>query len=326
MKLGLYSITYRGVWYRGQAIDVFQLVRLAKAQGWEGLELDTERPHAAPMDLSADDRRRLRDLAGEAGLPISAVSPNCDLSSPVPSKLEASICYVRECIKLAQDLGAPLCKIFAAWRGITLHDGLGSYDLTYSHDPYPFWKADRRPIVVASLRELVKVAGDCGVTLALQNHGSDIVNNYLDTLSLIEEIDSPFFKACMDINIEDQPESPERAWEIVRATGERLVHSHVNGEFTEDANGQVVLVAAGYFDQQFWGRRVAYPAYFDALVAGGFQGWIDWEFCHPAIDSGQPADIDYVHRQTRLALRYMRELRAAAQAKRAHSGRMPLRN
>ena len=42
--------------YKGEALDVFQLARLAKRQGWEGLELDTERPHAAPMDLDADAR------------------------------------------------------------------------------------------------------------------------------------------------------------------------------------------------------------------------------------------------------------------------------
>jgi sugar phosphate isomerase/epimerase len=107
MKIGLYSITYRGVWYRGRAVDLFSLVRLAKQQGWEGLELDAERPHAAPMDLSADGRKRLRDLAGECGLELCAVSPNCDLSSPVPVQREAMLCYVRECIKLARDLGSP---------------------------------------------------------------------------------------------------------------------------------------------------------------------------------------------------------------------------
>ena len=63
MKIGIYSITYRGVSYKGKALDVFQLARLAKGQGWEGLELDTERPHAAPMNLKAEERRRLRDLS-----------------------------------------------------------------------------------------------------------------------------------------------------------------------------------------------------------------------------------------------------------------------
>jgi len=114
MKVGIYSITYRGVWYQGEALDVFSLMRLAKQQGWEGVELDAERPHAAPMDLSADDRKRLRGLTGELELPISAISPNCDFSSPVPVQREAMISYVRKCIKLAHHVEAPLCKIFAA--------------------------------------------------------------------------------------------------------------------------------------------------------------------------------------------------------------------
>src|SRR4029077_7935053 len=136
MKIGLYGITYRGVWYRGQAVDVFSLVRLARQQGWEGLELDTERPHAAPMDLSADDRKRLRDLAGEVGIALCAASPNCDLSSPVPVQREAMICYVRERIKHAHDLDPPICKIFDAGRGTTLYDGLATYDATYGYNQY----------------------------------------------------------------------------------------------------------------------------------------------------------------------------------------------
>ena len=171
MKIRLYSVTYRGVWYRAEAIDLFNLVPLAKQQGWEGLELDTDRPHAAPMDLSGDDRKRLRDLAGEAGLELCAVSPNCDLSSPVPSQREAMICYVRECIKLAHDVGSPICKIFAAWRGITLHAGIGTYDETYGYNQYGFWKGERRGFVVECMRELCKIAEDHGVVLAMQNHG-----------------------------------------------------------------------------------------------------------------------------------------------------------
>ena len=152
MKIGLYSVTYRGVWYRGEALDLFSLTRLAAQQGWEGLELDAERPHAAPMDLSSDDRKRLRDLAGELGLELCAVSPNCDLSSPVPVQRETMIAYVRDCIRLARDLGSPLCKVFAAWRGITLYDGLATYDDTYGYNQYGFWKQDRRQFVRSSNR------------------------------------------------------------------------------------------------------------------------------------------------------------------------------
>jgi sugar phosphate isomerase/epimerase len=225
MKIGLYSITYRGVWYQGGAVDVFSLVRLAKEQGWEGLELDAERPHAAPMDLSSDDRRRLRDLAGELGLPICAVSPNCDLSSPVPVQREAMICYTRECIKLAHDLGAPICKIFAAWRGITLYEGIAAYDDTYGYNQYGYWKGDRRAFVLEALRELAQFAEDRGIVLAMQNHGPDVVNRYQDVLSLIDEVGSPAFKACMDINIEPEAESAEHARAMAAASGRHQVHS-----------------------------------------------------------------------------------------------------
>jgi len=266
MKIGLYSISYRGVWYQGNAIDVFTLLRLAKEQGWEGVELDTERPHAAPMDLSSDHRRRLRSLACELELPICAISPNCDLSSPVPCHREAMICYVRDCIILASDLNVPLCKIFAAWRGITLHNGLASYEDTYRYDSYGYWKGGRRTFVLDCLCELAKIAEDYNVVLALQNHGPDVVSGYRDVLSLIEDVGSPALKACVDINLEPQAESAEHAQEVVRASGKLLVHSHLNGEFRRKADGRVELAGAGYFDNCFWGRKVAYPAYVEALV------------------------------------------------------------
>lgn len=315
MKIGLYSITYRGVWYRGDAIDVFSLLRLAKQQGWEGVELDAERPHATPMDLSADDRKRLRDLAGEIGIELCAVSPNCDLSSPVPVQREAMICYVRECIKLAHDLGSPMCKIFAAWRGITLYDGLATYDDTYGYNQYGFWKGDRRAFVIESMRELCGVAEDHGIILAMQNHGPDIVNRYQDVLALIEEVGSPVFKACMDINIEPEADSSEHARQMADASRSVQVHSHMNGEFARRADGSVELVGGGYFDKNFWGRQVAYPAYVDALVANGYQGYMNWEFCHPGLQNGKPVGIDYVHNQTQMAFEYLSGLRAEAEQK-----------
>ncbi len=314
MKLGLYSITYRGVWYQGEGLRVKEMMRLAKQQGWEGIELDAERPHAAPMDFSPSDRREIRDLAGELGLPICAISPNCDLSSPVPVHREAMICYVRECLKLAHDLGVPMCKIFAAWRGITIHEGIGTYDETYGYDQFGYYKEDRRGFVVEGLRELTKVAEDYGIVLAMQNHGPDVVNCYQDVLSLIEDVGSPALKACMDINIEPQADSADHAREMARASGKLTVHTHVNGEFRRAADGSVELAAGGYFDKRFWGRQVAYPAYLEALAAAGYEGYVNWEFCHPAIEDGKPAGIDYVHQQTGLAMEYLQKLRAEAQA------------
>jgi sugar phosphate isomerase/epimerase len=87
----------------------------------------------------------------------------------------------------------------------------------------------------------------------------------------------------------------------------------MNGEFARGRDGKVELVAGGYFDDRFWGRQVAYPAYVDALASSGYQGYIDWEFCHPALENGKPAGIEYVHNQTRMAREYLSALRAAAE-------------
>jgi len=304
MKIGLYSITYLGVWYRGKAIELKEFMRLAKADGWEGVEFDTKRPHAAPMDLSADDRKELRDLAGELELPISAVSPNCDLSSPVPEQREAMVCYVRECIKLTRDLGSPICKIFAAWPGVALRDGLADYRYTRNiPDPFPDWSGQRRGFVRDSLKELAKFAQDLGVALALQNH-TPVTCDYRDVLAFIKEVDNPALKACMDIPCEgDNAGSAEWARKVVRETGPLMVHSHYNGEFQMSADGQIELAGT---------RKVAYAEFVDALVKSGYEGFMDWEFCHPAMENGERTGIEYVHKQTRLALEFMKQLRDKA--------------
>ena len=294
MKIGLYTITYLGIWYDGQAMELKELMRFIKKQGWEGVEFDTKRPHAAPMDLSKDERKQLRDLAGELDLPISAVSPNCDLSSHIPERQEAMICYVRECIKLTRDLGSPICKICPAWPGVIVRDGLGYYHHTRSiADPYPDWSNERWDNVREALKELSKFAEDEGVILALQNH-RPVTMDYKDVLKMIKEVDSPALKACIDHGTK----------ESVSEAGQLLVHSHFNGEFRRNADGQLMST-----------HKVGYKAYVDALVASGYNGFMSWEFCHPAMEFGKRTGVEYAHKQTRMALEYMKKLRADAEAR-----------
>ncbi len=311
-RIGIYSITYMGVWYRGPAMTLEEFMKFAKAEGWEGVELDTKRPHAAPMDLTTDRRRALRDLAAKLALPIAAVSPNCDLSSPIPEQREAMIAYVRECIRLTKDLGAPICKIFAAWRGVAIRNGIGDYEVA-KPDPYPGFAGQRRGLVVEALKELAKVAEDSGVLLALQNH-EPVIRNYKDVLAIIREVGSPALKACMDIPIEGKnAASGDWARQMVSDTGALQVHSHFGGEWKREASGRVVLG---------WERQIAYADYVNALVRAGFNGFMDWEYCHPAMadwetrkpgtSDGPVAGIDHVHAQTRLALEFMKDLRARA--------------
>ena len=113
----------------------------------------------------------------------------------------------------------------------------------------------------------------------------------------------------------------EQVW--IRLSTDLQVHSHCNGEFARGADGTVELVASGYFDQRFWERRIAYPAYVKALVKAGYDGYINWEFCHPAKTVGQFAGIDYVHDQTAMAIEYLQGLRAEAMARQDPSAHQP---
>ena len=84
IKIGLYSITYGGVWYRGDALTVEQVIARAAQFGYEGVEIDGKRPHGNPLDMPAARCRQLRTLAGDQGIEIYAVAANNDFSSPIP--------------------------------------------------------------------------------------------------------------------------------------------------------------------------------------------------------------------------------------------------
>src|SRR4029453_351030 len=118
MKLGLYSITYLGLWYRGDALPLPAMITRAKQYGYDGIEIDGKRPHGNPLDSPTPRRRELRALAQRTGIDTFAVAANNDFSNPVPEVREAQICCVRDLIRMTADLGAPTLRVFLAWWGV----------------------------------------------------------------------------------------------------------------------------------------------------------------------------------------------------------------
>src|SRR5512146_2229009 len=68
MKLGLYSITFSGVWYRGAPLKLEDIIRRAKKYGYDGVEIDGKRPHGNPLDLPKKRCDELRRLAQGEGI------------------------------------------------------------------------------------------------------------------------------------------------------------------------------------------------------------------------------------------------------------------
>jgi len=130
IKIGLYSITYLGYWYRGDALSMEQLVQRARQYGYEGIEIEGKRPHGFPLDWPKKRCTEFRKFAADNGIVISGVAGNNDFSSPIPEHREAQLALVRDLIRMTSELDAKILRVYLAWTGATrLPQGGGRYDI-----------------------------------------------------------------------------------------------------------------------------------------------------------------------------------------------------
>ena len=297
MKVGLYSITFLGVWYRGKAIPLEEVVKKAKEYGYDGVEIDGKRPHGNPLDWPKQRCQELRAIGDGEGIPIYAVAANNDFSSPISEHREAQIAYVRELIRMAADLGAKTVRMFLAWSGVTKHPQLGRYDIARrlwaaAHEPFSAeetWAWCREGMI-----EAARYAGQSGVTLALQNH-APVIKDHKDVLRMVREVNSPSLKVCLDPAImpDRRPDTIRRA---AREVGPLQVLSHFGGEYRQAADGKI--------DGPEFNR-----VFVEAMREIGYSGYVGYELCHPLpIVDGQTVGVEYAEKNARLACRYMRGL------------------
>jgi sugar phosphate isomerase/epimerase len=309
MKIGLYSITYLGIWYRGEALTLPELIKTAKRFGYDGIEIDGKRPHGNPLDWPTRRCRELRSLAEGEGIEIPAVAANNDFSCPAPEVREAQICYLRELIRMTADLGARHLRVFLAWWGITRHPQLATYDImenlwpvvhqTFSAEEIWGWCRD-------ALVECARYAGDAGVTLALQNH-RPVIRDYPDVLRMVEEVNSPHLKVCLDAPLM-LDKSAEAMRQAAQAVGPLQVLSHFGGEFERLPNGGI----RGYErNDGVVGieTRQYYLAFARAMQEIGYQGYVSYELCHQLpVLKGQTVGIEFANQNAELAAHFMREI------------------
>lgn len=298
LKLGLYSITFLGIWYRGPGMPLEELLCRARSFGYEGVEIDGKRPHGNPLDMSPERCRELRRIADEEGVEIYAVAANNDFSSPIAEHRESQLIYVRELIRMAADLGAKVVRVFAAWPGVTMHE---TGDLAKYHIARRVWEETRKEFSKEEIWELcrdglaeaARWAGEHGVTLALQNH-RPVIESYQDMLRMIREVDSPYLKACLDSPLL-RDHSDEYTRKATFDVGDLEVLSHFGGEYERDPTGRVRLVKG----------RPNLPAFIRALMEIGYEGYIGYELCHPLpVVDGQTVGQEYAEKNAKLAAEY----------------------
>lgn len=312
MKIGLYSITYAGVWYKGRALTVEEVFDRARKYGYDGVEIDGKRPHGFPLDWDDQKKKKTRDLAKSLGLEIIGVAGNNNFVSPYDEDREMELLMLAEQIRLCNDLGGKIVRVFMTWNKITRGlDGLGTYDIPSKYSiggiGPDVTMMQRWRWAKECLREASAVARKHGVTLALQNHHPFIMHSkepYLDMLEMVREVGSDALKCSLDCGllIDQSDAAVEKA---VRETGDLQVITHAFGEWGRDARGKVVQTDIRGIDFPI----INYPAFIKALAKAGYKGYVDFEFCHTVLDEHHELlGIERVDDQAALVIEYFRDL------------------
>lgn len=309
IKLGLYSISYGGIWYKGPALSFDEFCRKAKEYGFDGIELDNKRPMGNPMDLDQRKRDEMRNSMAKYGIEIPCVAANNDFSSPIPEHRDCQLLMVRETAKMAKELGAKIVRLFAAWTGVPIHNGIGTYDFVHDHDgfysfsrQYPYvTHLDRWNFVKEGLVEAAKMGEENGVVMALQNH-APLIRHWKDTYDLVREVNSPWLKICLDLPIFEKQDK-EYIADAVRTVGKLQVHSHYGGEYYRD---EKKVIRQKMIDTRFGQPLPDYAHYLSLMNEIGYNGYFTFELCHPVLNEDHtPGGIEYVHEQVALAREFM---------------------
>ena len=119
IKPVLYSITYGGVWYKGPALSLDEVLERAKKYGFAGIEVDGKRPSGYVLDWPRKRCVEFRKKVEDSGLLIAAVAANNDFSSPIPEHREAELANVKDLVRMTSDLNSKTLRVFFAWPGVT---------------------------------------------------------------------------------------------------------------------------------------------------------------------------------------------------------------
>ncbi|MGO8786977.1 MAG: sugar phosphate isomerase/epimerase family protein [Terriglobia bacterium] len=303
LKVGLYTITYLGIWYQGKALPLEEVIRRAKKYGYDGVEVDGKRPHGHPLTLTRAHARELRKMADGEGIEIYGLAGNNDFSSPVTEHRDAQLVYMRDLIQLAPELGAKTVRVFLAWRGVTQKNGLASYSLTeplwekvhQGYSPEEIWDWCRDGMI-----QCTKYAADAGVTLALQNH-VPVIHDHHDVLRMVKEVRSPHLKVSLDAWIMAD-KSPAAIRQAALDVGPLQALSHFGGEFKREADG--TAKGPDY-----------YASFVNSMKEIGYKGYIGYELCHTLpVVNGQTVGLEFADQCAEGAAIYMRGLIKASQS------------
>ncbi|MCO6452817.1 MAG: sugar phosphate isomerase/epimerase [Caldilineales bacterium] len=293
MKLSLDTIGYGGYFTKiGEQLSLEESVRRAAMCGYDAACIFAHRPLGFPWDLNADRRRRLVDLYQELDLEMGAIVCCNDFvegDHVLVFLREKELLYTMQCIDLAADLGSPIVRVMASFKGYFRNrygpDGYGlpafearSRRVSRGEDFLEAWHQVRE-----SLTEVAKYAQDRGVMLALQTH-PEITGNNDDTLTMIDEVGVDSLKVGLDLPLFESY-TRDDVREIVHKIGDKMIYSHTISLATFKTVG-----GAAYAWEEVTPGSEHDPLPWDTFIQSckeiGYDGLFSHEQCSPIVIKG----------------------------------------
>jgi sugar phosphate isomerase/epimerase len=293
VKLSLDSIGYGGYFTApGESASLEEAMRRASAFGYDAVCVYAHRPIGFPLDLDADRRRRLKELAQQLGLEFGAVvccNNFVEGNHVLAYAQEKEILYARSAIDLAKDLGAGIVRVMAAFYGYFQNpyasQGYGapafesrSRRVSRNEDFLEAWHQVRQ-----ALREVALYAQDRGITLALQTH-PEITGNNEETLAMIEEVDVPSLKVGLDLPLFESFDH-DFVWRTVQSMKGLMVYSH-----TISLVKSLTVGGAPYSWEEVTPGSprdtLPWEVFLEACRDIGYDGYLSHEQCSPIVVKG----------------------------------------
>ncbi len=213
VKLGISTWIWTSPFQTEEAAALFEKIA---ALGYEIVEIAVEDPKLIDTQKIAAELER----NGLSAIVCGAFGSTRDLTSDDPELQRNSLEYIEECLNITKLLGA---KFFAG----PMYSAVGKARMIPDEQREIEWNR-----AVKNLKTVCEMASSKGLEIALEplnRFESDLVNNVDDVLRLIEQIDHPAAKICLDMfhmNIEEW--DPALA---IQKAGDKLLHLQVSENY-----------------------------------------------------------------------------------------------
>ena len=251
MKLG--TSTYSFWHFKGAKKPLIDYLKMAYEIGFEGVEILVNHIESTKRSYLAE----IKKYAFSLGLDIYAIAIHNNFVSPDPYEREKQIRYTERWIEIAGLLGCKAIRINSGrWRTIKSFDDL--MKAKGLEPPLPgYTNEDAFKWIVECINEVLPIAEEWGVVLALENHWG-LTRDANGMLRILRDVNSPWLRALMD-------------------TGNFIENTY---EQLEKIAPYTIMVHAKtyYGGGEWYTLELDYDRIFDILRKYNFNGWISLEY------------------------------------------------